>query len=137
MKNRLFLACLLLSCSAQSLQAAPSPVPSEFTGDWVPQKQPCHSTLRLRVASVFVSLINGKDVQRFANPELCHTCAGGARYQGNEVWLAPGPGDDEATPFTVRFNANEEKRITVVEIEDYALKKRFPLHNVKLRKCAP
>lgn len=92
--------------------------------------------MRLRIASTFVSLINGKDVQRFANPELCHTCVGGARYQGNEVWLTPKRDDDQSVPFTVRFNADEVEGVTVVELEDLTQKKHFPLHNVKLRKCA-
>lgn len=130
------MACLLLSSNVLPLHAMEMPVPADFVGDWVPQKLSCQSPVRLRIEPSSVSFVNGRDMQRFTNLDLCHTCEGGAQYRGDVVWLTPDSESDKAVPFTVRFNNNEQHGITVVEIEQATLKKRFPLHNVMLRKCA-
>lgn len=129
------MACLLVSCSAWPIHAEQIQVPHEFVGDWVPRKQSCDLPLRLRVEPKSVSLVNGRDVQRFTNLDLCRTCESGFHYQGNVVWLTPEPDKDGAVPFTIRFNENEQRGITLVEFEQDDLKRRFPLHNAKLRKC--
>lgn len=130
------MTCLPALCFALPLHAEQTQVPHEFLGDWVPRKLPCLSPVRLRVEPKSVSLVNDNDTQRFTNLDLCRTCEGGFHYQGKVVWLTPAPDKNEATPFTVRFNENEQRGITVVEIEQDNLKKRFPLHNAKLRKCS-
>ena len=111
------------------------PVPAEFVGEWVPVGSSCNANNLLRVASNSVTLINGPDSRQFENLDICYSCEGGARYSGSVVWLLPEFSHGGRTPFTVRFNANEEIGITVVTIERDDLKKRFPLHNLKLHKC--
>ena len=111
------------------------PVPVDFIGEWVPVGSSCNADSRLRVESNSVTLVNGSDSQQFGNLDLCLSCEGGARYNGSVLWLLPEFNKGGRTPFTVRFNAKEEKGITVVEIERDDLNKRFPLHNMKLHKC--
>lgn len=110
-------------------------MPNEFVGDWVPRRVSCESPAKLRVGAKTVTLINDSDSQNFGNLDLCYSCEGGARYDGAVVWLVPEFGKSPGL-FTVYFNAKEEKGTTVVEFESPQLKKRFPLHEVKLRKCA-
>jgi hypothetical protein len=69
---------------------------------------------------------------------ICYSCEGGAQYSGEVVWLLPEFHSGNGVQFTVYFNANEEKGITVLQFEKEEkenIKKRFPLHDVKLRKC--
>jgi hypothetical protein len=115
--------------------AVERPVPAEFIGDWVPVGGPCEATSRLRVESDTVTLINGSDSQRFGGLDICFSCEGGARYSGRVVWLLPEFSKGGRSPFLVRFNANEEPGVTVVEFEREDLRQRFPLHNVKLQRC--
>ncbi len=115
--------------------AVEPPVPTEFVGEWVPVGSSCQATSRLRVESTTVTLVSGADSQKFEDLDLCHSCEGGARYGGVVVWLLPEFNNGAPAPFTVRFNANEEKGIAVVDIGRDDLKRRFPLHNVKLYKC--
>jgi hypothetical protein len=129
-----FLGLWLLLATIPVL-AVERPVPAEFVGEWVPVGSSCDANSRLRVESKSVSLVNGPDSQQFGNLDICFSCEGGARYNGMVVWLLPEFNHGARTPFTVRFNANEEKGITVITIERDDLKKRFPLHNVKLLKC--
>lgn len=127
------LLCLLLATT--SVPATEIPVPAEFIGEWVPAGSSCDAQSRLRVESNTVTLINGADSQQFGHLDICFSCEGGARYSGLVVWLLPEFNQHGRTPFIVRFNAQEEKGITVVEIDQDNLKKRFPLHNLKLHKC--
>jgi hypothetical protein len=115
--------------------AVASAVPAEFVGEWVPVGSSCQAINRLRVEPTTVTLVNGPDSQKFENLDICHSCEGGARYGGMVVWLLPEFSKGAPAPFTVRFNANEEKGMTVVNIKRDDLKKRFPLHNMKLYKC--
>jgi hypothetical protein len=132
MPNTAILWLLLVTLPVLAIEF---PVPAEFIGEWVPVGGSCNANSRLRVESNTVILVNGTDSQPFGNLDLCFSCEGGARYSGLVVWLLPEFKQGGRTPFTVRFNAKEEKGITVVEIERDDLKQRFPLHNVKLRKC--
>jgi len=131
-KTFLDLWLLLVTLPALAVEL---PVPAEFIGEWVPVGSACNANSRLRVESTSVTLANGSDSQQFGNLDLCFSCEGGARYSGMVLWLLPEFNKGGRTPFTVRFNAKEEKGITVVEIERDALKERFPIHNVKLHKC--
>jgi hypothetical protein len=121
--------------AAMSASAAESTVPAEFIGDWVPIKASCESKTRLRVAPTTVTLVNGTDSQQFGNLDICYSCEGGARYNGEVVWLLPELNSADAVPFTVRFNANEEQGIAVVEIESSSIRSRFLIHDTKLHKC--
>lgn len=127
---------LVLCVMSVSAFGVEPPVPKEFLGDWAPQGASCQSAPKLRVQSNLVVLLNGSDSQTFGNLDLCYSCEGGAQYSGEVVWLVPEFGKANPAPFTVYFNAKEEKGMTLVKIEKPDLKKRFPLHNIKLQKCA-
>jgi hypothetical protein len=120
--------------AAISVNAAESTVPSEFLGDWVPSKASCKSKMRLHVASTTITLINGADSQQFGNIDVCHTCEGGAQYSGNVIWLSPEFNSGDA-PFMVRFNADEAMGVAVVDMESSSIGNRFPIYDMKLRKC--
>ncbi len=129
------LASLALLLAVISANAAESTVPAEFVGDWVSTKASCQSKTKLRILPTTVALFNGADSMQFGNLEICFSCEGGARYSGDVVWLLPEFNSADTKPFTVRFNAEEEKGVAVVDIESSNLKSRFPIHNKKLRKC--
>jgi hypothetical protein len=134
---RLLIIHLFLPFGTDAMAVGP-PMPAEFVGDWVSKEAFCEATVRLRVEVDTVTLINGSDSQEFGDLHLCYSCEGGARYGGEVVWLMPEfnkLGSAKRGPFTIRFNADEEKGITVIDIMDKSLKKRFPLHELKLIKC--
>ena len=129
---------------------AQSTVPSQFNGDWVPQKATCESApARLRVAGGNLTLINGKDMQTYGGLGV-PTSYFGPDYRGiSVVAIADFEG---AQPFTVYFNADEKKGVTRVEIyvpmpastnpqiaktqaAAKALATRFPINNVPLKQC--
>jgi hypothetical protein len=118
-----------------SANAAEPIVPPEFIGDWVPLKASCQSKTLLRVAPAAVTLLSGANSQQFGDIGICYSCEGGAQYSGEVVWLTPEFHSGSVAPFIVRFNANEEKGVAVVEIKSGNIKRRFPVHERKLRKC--
>ena len=130
-----FLLSLCLFLYVSTVLAIEPPVPAEFIGLWVPEGGSCQAISGLRVEQESVTLFNGPDSQKYGDLDICHSCEGGARYSGEVVWLLPDFRKGIRNSFTVRFNANEEKGITVIDIDRDDLKKRFPLHNVKLHMC--
>lgn len=126
---------LWLLVIAPAVVAVGPPVPAQFMGVWVPLGSTCSADRGLRVGETTVTLFNGADAQQFGDLDICHSCEGGARYGGVVVWVLPEFGAGRPAPFTVRFNANEERGVTIVEIGRDDLRRRFPLHNVKLRRC--
>lgn len=119
----------------QPLALGGQPIPSEFSGNWVPKSASCSSPLSLNVTSTSVTFKNAKESRSFSNVEPCFSCEGGAQYSGIVVWVTTT--DNEKTPFTVYFNANEIKNTALVELESNELKSKFPLNNVGLKKCKP
>ena len=130
--------------------ASQATVPSQFHGDWVPQKATCESApARLRVAAGNLTLINGKDTQTYGGLGV-PTSYFGPDYRGiSVVAIADFEG---AQPFTVYFNDNDKKGVTRVEIyvpmpaatnpqiakmqsAAKALATRFPINNVPLKQC--
>jgi hypothetical protein len=127
---------LLVSLAVSNTLAAKD-VPSEFLGDWVPQNTSCKSDVKLRVGTEAVTLINGADAQEFGDLlDLCYGCEGGIRYSGDVVWLAPKTKKTRGPTFTIKFNAGEQKGVTVVEFENQELQARFPVHMIELMKCS-
>jgi hypothetical protein len=134
LKAHSVIAGLVLLSIVSLIFAVEPPAPQEFIGDWIPQNLCCNSPVRLRVESASVLLIYGADSQEFANLDICHSCAGGSKYGGQIVWLIPEFGRG-VSPFTVRFNENEESGITIMKMQNSDLRQRFPLHDMKMRKC--
>jgi hypothetical protein len=124
-------------------------IPSEFRGDWVPQKAECTSAVKLRVAEETLTLMNGADSQSWGNVGV-PTSFFGPDYQG--ISAVALPDFDASQPFTVYFNVDEKKGVTKVSIYSEmkgpmnpqvakiqaAAKKlasRFPLNDLPLKKC--
>ncbi|MBI5483696.1 MAG: hypothetical protein HY888_04435 [Deltaproteobacteria bacterium] len=132
----IFIFCMLIV--AVPAFAVEPLVPEEFIGDWLPTDNACDSKLGIKVEKDSVTLFNGADSKSFGDLDICYSCEGGAQYSGEVVWLLPEFHSGNGVQFTVYFNANEEKGITVIQFEKKEkenIKKRFPLHDVKLRKC--
>jgi hypothetical protein len=134
---------------AGSSLVARDTIPSEFRGDWVPQKAECTSAVKLRVAEETLTLINGADSQSWGNVGV-PTSFFGPDYQG--ISAVALPDFDASQPFTVYFNVDEKKGVTKVSIYSEmkgpmnpqvakiqaAAKKlaaRFPLNDLPLKKC--
>ena len=116
--------------------AVEPPVPDEFIGDWLPADSTCKSKIGITVEKNAVTLFNGSDSKKFGDLDICYSCEGGVRYSGEVVWLLPEFHSGGGAQFSVILNAKEEKGITVIEFEkNETLKKRFPLHGIKLNKC--
>lgn len=141
--------CLALSLSALTGSAA-AQVPAEFVGDWVPTLGTCQAAARLRVAESQLTLINGRDSKVFGDIGIPTTFFG-PDYNGISVVVMPEINSGES-PFTVFFNADEEKGMTRVEIyreikgntnaavraiqaRAQALARRFPVNMMPLKKC--
>jgi len=105
-------------------------------GDWVETSKGCDADLRLRVLSDRIEFVNGADREPFGQLDLCHSCEGGARYDGIVLWVAPGMDSEKDSKTLIRFNADERPGIAVVEMEQNPeLQRRFPMHEKELRKC--
>ncbi|WPL18901.1 hypothetical protein Thiowin_03992 [Thiorhodovibrio winogradskyi] len=76
----LILSILILLISASVLAAGETP--SEFVGHWVPQSASCQSDLALVVGQDKATLRNGNKQRAFGDLNFCHSCEGGARYNG-------------------------------------------------------
>jgi len=132
--KRICVLCLLMFASPTF--AVEPPVPDEFIGDWLPADSTCKSKIGITVEKNAITLFNGSDSKKFGDLDICYSCEGGVRYSGEVVWLLPEFHSGGGAQFTVIFNAKEEKGITVIEFEkNENLKKRFPLHGIKLNKC--
>jgi hypothetical protein len=127
---RISLLFSLLSAGA----AVAADIPAEFKGTWKPQNKNCQGDAALVVNSDSFTLMGQGRRQRFSNIDLCYSCEGGARYAGIVVWATPMPSQGDA-PFIVKFNADEKKGVTVVEVGDEQLAKAFPLTGLPLQKC--
>lgn len=144
---RALLAAAVLFAGASLV--ARDTIPSEFRGDWVPQKAECASAVKLRVEEATLTLVNGADSQSWGNVGV-PTSFFGPDYQG--ISAVALPDFDASQPFTVYFNADEKKGVTKVSIYSEmkgpmnpqvakiqaAAKKlasRFPLNDLPLKKC--
>lgn len=127
-------------------------VAPEFRGDWVPATATCSSDLRLRVTGSSLTLINGKDSATYGDLGIAVSYFG-PDYSGISVVVMPDMSKDEH-PFSVFFNADEQKGVTTVSIDQgdevkgpaaayynpviraaRQLAKRFPLEPGPLKKC--
>lgn len=126
-------AALGLALLPGTAPAQTDAIPADQLGVWVPEKKDCKSPLRIELAPKQMTLVNGQDRASQGNVGLTYSYFG-ASYQGiSFVAMADW---DKTQPYTVTFNANEKKGRAVVNFSDAALKKRFPLENVALKRCA-
>lgn len=152
MKTTTSLALALLTLATPPLAAiAGEPVPAEYRGDWVPAGASCTSMLRFRTAATSATLINGADKAAYSDIAW-PTQYFGPEYNGIVVTGIP-EFESGNSPFTIFFNADEQRGVTKLSIlqgeetpgnAQYnaivraakKLNQRFPLDNVPLKKCA-
>jgi hypothetical protein len=152
--RRLLLVSALLSTIAWQAARAEEPTRAEFRGDWVPAAADCAgSPLRLRVGELDVTLVNGKDEEKLGNLAWPSSYFG-PDYTGISAVAIP-DGDSGNQLLTLYFNADEKAGVTKVIYEEgverpgpqfemynqvfrkaKALKARFPLDGVDLKRCA-
>lgn len=106
-----------------------------FRGYWVPQAQGCDAQLGLVVERDRLVLKNGTETRTFLDIDVCHSCVGGAKSNGIEIWLIPEFGTARPSPFIVRLNADKVLGETRLSLKEASLKQRFPLDEVPLRRC--
>ncbi len=142
-------ALALLTGAASSAAAQ---VPAEYTGDWVPVAATCASPARVRVEAARITLVNGADSQSFAGVEMAGPAFFGPEYRG--VMAQAITEFDGDQPVQVTFNVGEKKGAAQAELSSPVagnvnafgkalnarlaklnLVKRFPLHQVPLKKC--
>ncbi len=110
-------------------------IPEEYIGDWVPISSGCSSPNKFRITSKAAMLVNGQDNQTFDKIDLCYSCEGNDKYEGNVIWLTPESDNDNRVPFIAYLNAGEKMGVTVVDIDNPELEKRFHLDGLELKKC--
>lgn len=148
-KPSLLTAALVLA----ALPAAAAPVPAEFLGDWVAASAACTAPVKVRLEATRLTLVNGADMESFGGVEMA-TGFFPPDYSGiQQVVLTEVDTGDQ--PVTVTFNFQEKKGVAQMELAapypvrapnaamqklnarltKLDLRKRFPLHNVALKRC--
>jgi hypothetical protein len=123
---------LLAACAALPVNAE---VPMAFRGYWVPQAQRCDAQLGLVVESDRLVLKNGTETRSFQDIDVCHSCVGGSKSDGIEIWLIPEFGTARPSPFIVRLNADRVLGEAKLDIKEDGLKQQFPLDAVPIKRC--
>jgi hypothetical protein len=128
------LALLAAVLSPPLVLAQTDAIPPDQLGVWVPAKSDCKSsTLKLELAPKTMTLTNGKDRVSKGNVGLSFSYFGNS-YQG--IKFAAMADWDKTQPYVVILNAKEKKGQAEIYFNDAALKKRFPLEGVLLKRCA-
>jgi len=147
-KLRLLLALIVVAAPAA---AQLKDVPAQFHGKWVPAKAACESAAALLVSADRLTLVNGKDSEAIGGIEMAGPGFFPPGYRGiMAVAITEFSGQQ---PASATFNVGEKKGVAVIEfapmmskgnpqqnaynarISKLNLAKRFPLHNVPLKKC--
>ena len=125
-------------------------VPAEFQGKWVPAKAACESPVTMLVEAKRLTLVNGKDSEALGGIEMAGPGFFPPGYRGIMAVLITE--FDGQQPASVTFNNGEKKGAALIEFSHFMpgkptsaynaritklnLAKRFPLHQVPLKKCA-
>ena len=129
-------------------------VPAQFHGKWVPAKAACESSLGVKVSADRLVLFNGKDTESIGGIEMAGPGFFQPGYRGIQVVAITEFSGHQ--PVTATFNAGEKKGAGLIEyapvpasprtnpaqkayharLSKLNLAKRFPLHNVPLKRCA-
>jgi hypothetical protein len=150
----LYASLLMLAITAGAALPASAQVPAEFAGDWVPIAAMCTSPARVRVEAARITLVNGADSEAFAGIEMAGPAYFGPDYRGTSAVAITE--FDGHQPVILTFNAQEKRGVAQAELASpvsgnvnalgrelnarltkLSLVKRFPLHQVPLKKCAP
>ena len=101
----------------------------------MPQQESCDSLLGLDIERDQLVLANGMEKRTFRDLDVCHSCVGGSKSDGIEVWLIPEFGTQRPSPFIVRLNAGKVLGVIRLRIREDSLRKLFPLDDVPLKRC--
>ena len=147
------LASLMLAPLPAAAQGAFAQVPAEFRGDWVAASAACTAPVRVRVEPTRITLVNGTDTESLGGLEMAGPGFFPPDYKGIQaVAITEFSGDQ---PLSATFNHGEKKGVAIVEMampgpdrpgaaaanamnahfRKLNLAKRFPLHQVPLKKC--
>ncbi|MPT46943.1 MAG: hypothetical protein E2598_00795 [Sphingobium sp.] len=120
--NRKTLLTVSLACMGTiPAFANEPPVPKELYGSYAPAgdctKQP---KVSVRKEGVFIDSSAGKSGPLPVS--VCYSCAGGARYEGIEIWVYVKYGKDkwggDNMPVTLMFNAGEKRGALEITHDD-------------------
>ena len=150
LKFRFLLALIALAAAAPAA-AQFKEVPAQYHGKWVPAKATCESPAAMVVSVDRLTLVNGKDSEALGGIEMAGPGWFPPGYRGiMAVAITEFSGQQ---PAIATFNPAEKKGAAVIEfalvmpgknpqqnaynarISKLNLAKRFPLHNVPLKKC--
>ena len=150
LRLRLLLAVIAVA-AATPAAAQLKDVPAQYHGKWVPTKATCESTAALVVSADRLTVVNGKDSEALGGIEMAGPGFFPPGYRGiMAVAITEFSGQQ---PASATFNVQEKKGVAVIEfaqvmpgknpqqnaynarISKLNLAKRFPLHNVPLKKC--
>ena len=148
-RSSLLMSALLLTAAP----AAAAPVPPEFLGEWVAASAACTAPARIRIEAARLTLVNGADMESFGGVEIA-TGFFPPDYSGIQQALLTEV-DTGDQPVTGTFNYQEKKGVALFEFmapqpvrapnaamqrlnarfAKLNLQKRFPLHQVPLKRC--
>ena len=135
-----------------AVAAAQNTAPVEYQGRWVPAKATCESPAAVVITANRLTLVNGKDSQTLGGIEMAGPGWFPPDYRGIMAVLITEFSGHQ--PVIALFNVGEKKGVATIEfspvqpratnaqlkaynahISKLNLARRFPLHNVPLRKC--
>jgi hypothetical protein len=128
-------------------------VPAEFQGDWVAASATCTAPARIRIAATSVTLVNAADKESLGAVEMAGPGFFPPDYNGIQQVAISELGGDQ--PVGVTFNYQEKRGVALADmavpgpdrpgsaalntlnarLRKLNLVKRFPLHQVPLKKC--
>lgn len=128
-------------------------VPAEFQGDWVAASAACTAPARVRIAATSITLVNAADTESLGAVEMVGPGFFAPGYDGIMKVAISELGGDQ--PVSVTFNYQEKRGVALAEmappgpdargntalnalnarLRKLNLAKRFPLHQVPLKKC--
>jgi hypothetical protein len=125
-------AALALLAAGSALAQGLSP---DLKGSYAPGGN-CAKEPRVTIGDALTVVAGGKTT-RYAPVDACYSCAGGARYEGIEVWVTYLDRNKEPASPMFRVNADEKRGALVVDRDPAAPP---PMRAVAaaspLRKCA-
>jgi hypothetical protein len=105
-RHIIFAALALLFPAAAAEISLQNPAPAELWGTYGPGGD-CKASTRVSLDASGLYVVIGSKRGKLERVDACFSCAGGARYEGIEVWLAPATPGGNGFMVIFRFNADE------------------------------
>lgn len=134
--GRLLLLAAITAASAAS--AAGIAPPPELQGTYAPFGN-CTLQPKLTLDAAAITILAAGRTTRLAPLDACFSCAGGARYEGIEIWVSQTDAAGNPKEPIFRFNADEKKGEVVVDrggMQAYPAAHRAVAMASPLRRCA-